>query len=384
VRAVKRRLAIITEIIAPYRIPVFNELARRTDVEPYVIFLSETDKSLRDWQVYREEIQFGYEVLPSWRRRVGKANVLLNRQIGAALAKARPQAVVCGGYNYLASWSAALWARRHRVPLLLWSESTANDIRKKRAAVEFLKARFLKLCAGFIVPGTSARAYLESLGAPNPAIFTAPDAVDNDLFIRASEAARRDPAMRRRLQLPERYFLFVGRLVREKGVFDLLAAYAKLEPRIPSQIGLVFVGDGPRKDELLRTIGDLQLNSVHCFGFQDREALGTLYGLAEAFVLPTHSDPWGLVVNEGMACSLPVITTNVAGCAADLVRHGWNGLVVPPRDIGALCAAMKTFASDGALRARMGKHSRELISHYSPRACAAGIAEAALRLMRVS
>ena len=119
------RLVIITEIIAPYRIPVFNALAARSEIELHVIFLSENDPSLRLWRVYKDEIKFSYEVLPSWRQRFGRHNVLVNRGLVSALNRIKPGVVLCGGYNYLASWEAAGWARIHRVPLLLWSESTA-------------------------------------------------------------------------------------------------------------------------------------------------------------------------------------------------------------------------------------------------------------------
>jgi hypothetical protein len=67
----KRRVVLITEIIAPYRIPVFNALAARDDIDLHVIFLSETDPSLRQWLVHKDEIRFTYEVLPSIRRRIG-------------------------------------------------------------------------------------------------------------------------------------------------------------------------------------------------------------------------------------------------------------------------------------------------------------------------
>ena len=77
----KRRLVILTEIIAPYRIPVFNALAERGDVELHVIFLSETSRSMREWKVYTEEIRFSHEVLPSWRKRVGKYNILVNQSV---------------------------------------------------------------------------------------------------------------------------------------------------------------------------------------------------------------------------------------------------------------------------------------------------------------
>src|SRR5580698_10314993 len=105
----KRRLVILTEIISPYRIPLFNALAQRAEVDLHVIFLAETDPDLRQWQIHKEEIQFSYEILPSWRRRVGRYNALLNRGVGIALGKTAPDVILCGGYNYVASWQALFW-----------------------------------------------------------------------------------------------------------------------------------------------------------------------------------------------------------------------------------------------------------------------------------
>ena len=91
------RIAIITEIIAPYRIPVFNAAAEREDIQLHVIFLAENDPTLRQWPVYKSEIRFSFEVLPSFRWRFGRANVLLNRGVGRALERAAPEVIVCGG-----------------------------------------------------------------------------------------------------------------------------------------------------------------------------------------------------------------------------------------------------------------------------------------------
>ncbi len=101
----KRRLVILSEIIAPYRIPVFNALARHEGIDLHVIFLAESDPELRDWLVYKDEINFSYQVLPSWRRRFAGHNLLLNRGLKAALQQAAPDVILCGGYNYLASWA---------------------------------------------------------------------------------------------------------------------------------------------------------------------------------------------------------------------------------------------------------------------------------------
>jgi len=372
-----RRLVLLTEIISPYRIPLFNALARHENVDLHVIFLAETDPSLRQWQVYREEIKFSYRVLPSWRRRLGRYNMLLNSGIGRTLAAASPDAILCGGYSYIASWQALLWARSRTLPFLLWSESNIQDLRRGHALVEFLKTEFVHRCDGFVVPGRSAREYLRSQKIKENSIFTAPNAVDNDLFAAAAAIARREAGTRRReLGLPDRYFLFVGRLVPEKGVFDLLSAYAKLDDAVRQQVGLAFVGDGVSRRQLEEQATSITPGRVRFSGFAQREQLAEYYALAQALILPTYTDTWGLVVNEAMACGLPVILSRAAGCAADLVKELWNGLLIPPKDVAALTKAMTSLANQPELCVTMGANAVQHISHYSPAEWATGIARA--------
>jgi glycosyltransferase involved in cell wall biosynthesis len=376
--AMKRRLMIISEIIAPYRIPVFNALAQHEGIDLRVVFLAETDASLRQWQIYRDEIRFAYEVLPSWRFRIGANSVLLNWRVRASLKKFAPEAIICGGYNYPASWEALSWSRRNGADFILWSESNRYDARSRRRWVESLKSYFVASCDRFVVPGKSSFAYLQSLGRAADKIFTAPDAVDNDWFEDHANIARSQSAeLRNRLGLPGRFILFVGRLVREKGIFDLLEAYGRLEDDVRSAVGLVFAGDGKSTAELEWSAKRIRPGTIHVAGFAQREALAAIYGLADVFVLPTHSDPWGLVVNEAMACGLPVIVTSVAGCAADLVDDGRNGYVVPVADSDKLSRAIDAILRNPELKRQMSALSKERIRQYSPEACAAGLAAAA-------
>jgi len=380
---VSRRVVIITEIIAPYRIPVFNALAQHNGIDLHVIFLSENDRTQRQWLVYKDEIRFSYQVLPSWRRRFGRQSFLLNWGAEAALRRAAPDFIVCGGYNYIASWQAMSWARRNRVPFSLWAESTTRDLRGGYALIEFLKTRFLRACDAFVVPGKSSVEYLRNYGVPEEMIFTAPNAVDTQLFAKRAEVIRRDSALHRAaLHLPARFFLFAGRLVAEKGIFDLLRAYDALSSDLRKEIGLAFVGDGAARSALLRRAAATNPGSIQIVGFAQREHLAAYYALADVFVFPTHTDPWGLVVNEAMACGLPVISSDAAGCAADLVQNGWNGRVVSPGDVGQLAGAMDELARDTELRSLMGQRSRERIEQYSPEAWATGMASGVLPYMR--
>src|ERR1700685_4018276 len=103
-----------------------------------------------------------------------------------------------------------------------------------------------------------------------------------------------------------------------------------------------------------------------------RDELPAIFALADAFIFPTHSDPWGLVVNEAMACGLPVVATHVGGCTADLVGPASNGFISAPGDVTALPSTMKNLAEDSTLRTAMGRRGRARIDQYSPAAWAQG------------
>lgn len=373
----KRRLVIVTEIISPYRIPLFNALAHNSEVDLHVIFLAETDPNLRQWRVYKDEIRFSHEVLPSWRKNLAGLNVLLNRGVARALRNAKPHAVLCGGYNYLASWQALVWAGAHNVPFLLWSESNLHELRGGYALVEFLKSEFIGRCDAFVVPGQWAAEYLHAHKIREEVIFTAPNAVDNDRFASAAMTVRKNAdARRRELSLPGRYFLFVGRLVREKGVLELLSAYAQLDQNLRAEVGLVFVGDGVCREQLQEQAASVSTGEIRFAGFAHREQLAAYYALADMLILPTYTDTWGLVVNEAMASGLPVILSRAAGCGPDLVKENCNGLFIPPRDVSALALAMTKLACHPDLCITMGAHSVDVISHFSPAEWANSIARA--------
>jgi len=88
--------------------------------------------------------------------------------------------------------------------------------------------------------------------------------------------------------------------------------------------------------------------------------------------MPSHNDAWGLVVNEAMACRLPVIASDVIGCVRDLVHNGENGFVVSAHNVGGLAEAMQRVAVDRLCAIAMGRRSLELIANYTPEKCAAG------------
>ncbi|MEX2399812.1 MAG: glycosyltransferase, partial [Rhodothermales bacterium] len=107
-------------------------------------------------------------------------------------------------------------------------------------------------------------------------------------------------------------------------------------------IHALFVGDGPLRG-MLEAEADPE--RVHFAGFRNQTELPACYAAADALVLPSDGrETWGLVANEAMACGLPVIVSEAAGCAPDLVREGETGFTVPLGDIEALAARLRDTA----------------------------------------
>lgn len=201
--------------------------------------------------------------------------------------------------------------------------------------------------------------------------------MDNRYFASEVERVRENAEhYRDAIGLSEPYFLYVGRFSQEKNLLRLLQAYRRYRELEPEGWRLVLVGDGPQREELRETARELGLDGVVWPGYKRLDELPIYYALSGAFVLPSVSEPWGLVVNEAMASGLPVLVSSRCGSAWDLVREGDNGYTFDPFDPGELAQRMASLSGAGEDgRSRMGKCSRQIISHYTPEARAESLAD---------
>ncbi len=167
-----------------------------------------------------------------------------------------------------------------------------------------------------------------------------------------------------RLPTDRPLLLFVGRLIAEKGVLELLDAVASLLKERVCQ--LVVAGDGPQKQRLGDRARYLGIsNHVSFVGHLASEQLAQAYGAADVFVLPTYSEGFPTVIAEAMHAGLPIVTTPVGG-AADHLGDGINALFVPPRDDDALADALIRILDDQDLRTRMGQANKEKVQEFAP------------------
>ena len=287
--------------------------------------------------------------------------------VSAALDRLDPAVCAVAGYGIPGMRAILSWCLRHRRPIVLMSDSRAED-EPRRAWREWIKGRIVRSCAAGFVAGRPHLAYLESLGLDRKKIFTGYDVVDNGHFARGADAARADSAaMRARLGLPENYFLACSRFVAKKNLFRVLEAYSIYRK---SQTGaawpLVLLGDGVLREEILRRLVELKIEKfVVLPGFVSYGELPAYYGLGAVFMHAARREQWGLVVNEAMAAGLPVLVSTDCGCAGDLVEPGVNGFTFDPKNAGQLAALMeKTASLPAEERAAMGAAGRRIIAGW--------------------
>jgi 1,2-diacylglycerol 3-alpha-glucosyltransferase len=290
----------------------------------------------------------------------------LRREIRSFMNSIKPDVLVISGWSFPEALALLDWTKTRNVPAILLSDSQERD--KRRVFYkEWLKKRRVSRFAAAYVAGKPQVAYVEKLGMRSDRIWTGSCVVDNDFWMtqRKRITAIQEQA-RAKMQLPEKYFLTVARLVAKKNIPTLLKAYALYRNSSETPLSLVICGDGPDRLSIEHIIRTEKMEGVHLTGFQQIDTLPYLYSLASCFILPSsHEEQWGLVVNEAMASGLPVIVSEICGCAVDLVRNGLNGFTFNPSDPYELSAKMTLVTCDEALCRQMGESSLAIVDEFS-------------------
>ncbi len=256
---------------------------------------------------------------------------------------------------------------------------------KARGWRHWAKKRLVGSFHAALVGGAPHKRWFASLGMPEENIFTGYDAVDNAYFSRAAaEAVRNRERAKERFNLPQKYFLSLGRMAPKKNLKTLISAFAHFRHSRPRALHhLVMVGSGEEEPFLRLQAARLNLPvydraheagakvcqpslppGVHFYGFRQIDQNPVFYALSEAFILPSLAEEWGLVVNEAMACGKPVIVSARAGCAEDLARHGLNGFQFNPANAAELAERMAWLADEDSASAGMGQASLQIIARW--------------------
>jgi len=349
--------------IAPYRHPLFEKLSKIVDL---IVYYCTVKHSYRKWDLWPRSYDYKFKVLPRIFIRTSFGEFSLNPTIVSEIIKNKPHIIIIGGYVDPTIWLAFAMSKILKIPVIYWTEGIREPNSLPGKLTKPLRMLFIKKSKAIIVPGSLSKRYVISLGADVNKVFIAPNAMDNELFIKISDKyCRHKNQLKNQLGFRVKVIILcVAQLIERKGIKYLLQAYSKIEQEYKN-VALLICGSGPLKTSLKELASKLEIQNFKIIeSGLSLEQLIKLYSASDIFVLPTLEDVWGFVINEAMACGLPVISTYASQAAVEMIRLGINGYIVKEANSEELYNALKKLVLNEKLRIRMGHNSRTILRRY--------------------
>lgn len=362
-----RVLIVHNQLWAHYKSKLFSELHRLSPqygIQIHVAQIALSEKSrtnMGEADVFRYD--YDYEVL----FKTSLDQVKLWPRTKALLKKMRsyrPDVLNLTGYYDPAQWVLLFYAKLVGIKVIISNEFNVRD-HVRMGFKERFKVFLLRQADGFFCFGQSSAAYLEKLGGASSKILTKRAAiVDNEVILahyQKAIAAREEK--KKEKNWPKYNFIFVGRLIPPKNLPFLIEAFAEVNKET-SEWGLILLGEGEQKKAL--QAHSKAIKNIYFEAGVPWYEVADYLALADVLVLPSESEPWGLVVNEAMICGLPVLVSETSGCIEDLVKIGQNGFTFSPYKKQDLVKKMGYFIQSPSNLSRMGEASRQIVAFFEP------------------
>ncbi|MDK0557897.1 glycosyltransferase family 4 protein [Clostridium perfringens] len=348
------KVLFLTTVPSPYRVDFFEELGKKCELT--VLYEGK-------YVNYREK---------SWMKINSKNYIsnylkgkiingqLMPRNLKKHLFGNKYDIYVISGYATVTSILSILFLKFYKKPFIL---SCDGAIQSNENKFKYMIKKFLISSAHFwLSSGKVTQDYLLHYGAKKEKIYFYPftsvhdyELVDNVI----NNDIKRH--IRNKLNIKEeKVIVTVGQFIYRKGI-DLLLKASK---EFSEEYGVYIIGGDP-PNEYLDYVKKNKLKNIHFETFKVKEEILEYYKSADLFVLPTREDIWGLVINEAMACGLPVITTDMCVAGLELIKNMENGYIVPSEDSTTLSRQINNYFSNKNNYLKMSLKCIEMIKPYT-------------------
>ena len=346
-----KRVAIITNIPAPYRVDFFDYLQKNYNEYDFTIIYSSKNEDNRKWDIEQEKMNQSV-FLESKTIKLKKRfdNYYLHVPVGVAktLQKIKPDVVVGSEYNPTII-QALYYCKRKKIPFVSWTDGTLYSERNRNFIQKFLRRFIVARADAYIGSSTKSKEAQIYYGADERKCHISYLAVDVEKYIQKPQGQGKGK------------ILYVGSLIERKGVDLLLNALAKVQ----AEFEVYFAGDGEEKEVLKELAKKLEIDTkVHFLGQLSRDVLLKHYADSDLFVLPTREDCFALVILEAMCSELPIVCSKYADGAYDLIRDGENGFIVDPYNIDEFANRIESVLNDKTLCNMMKNKSKEIVEKF--------------------
>lgn len=350
------RVALLVNIPAPYRVPVYDRIAERLGHDFKVIYMAELESNRR-WQV--PTLNHDHVYLKGYTLSRGTRHVHVRFGVLAQLLRFKPDVVITAGFNppMLMGWLyTRLFGKRH-VPM---SDAWVGSEAQLSGLHRFIRRLVFGTSKAFIGASQQTLELFKSYGVAKN-LFKACLCVDNSRFTPLA-----GPVAHRPYDL-----VFSGSLIEGKLPLFFVDVVKRLGERLP-KLSVLVIGDGALREPMQAELGTLANVRTTFTGYLQQAELPAYYVQGKIFCFPTKRDAWGIVANEACASGMAVLTCANAGCAVELVVNNHNGYVLPlEAEVWAEHAAK--LLQDEVLLAEMSQNAIRSVGEYTYEHAARGI-----------
>ncbi|WP_204412909.1 glycosyltransferase [Bacillus tianshenii] len=319
------KVLLITNTVAPYRISVLNKLSSYVDLD--VWYLQEKEAN-RKWKVNLEEIKYKYVLLYGFHLFIQKLDmgIHINPGMFIKLIKESPDTIIIPGYDNIGYWVAMIYCKIFRKKCIVWWGSTLDSSRIQNKIVNRVRKTFFKKINHFVTYGTKATECLIHYGVNRNKITTGTNTVDVKYYYKNTNQNKLNKNQQEKFK-----FLYVGQLIERKGIIETITAFEKLK-RYDWE--LTIVGSGPLEKKLTDIVKKKKLNNhIKFVGYKQQNEIILYFDSSHCLIVPSISEVWGLVINEGIATNTFTLASKYAGATGDIIIEEKNGKSIDPLDI---------------------------------------------------
>jgi glycosyltransferase involved in cell wall biosynthesis len=338
---------------SPYQRELFHALHSDGHLEIQVLYYSR-EASDRNWSI--QSLRPYEKILPGTTINVLGPSAHFNPNILHLLSNGSPDFVVVSDYSAPTAQIAMRYLNSCRKLWVFWGEVPGFRVRGRLGSLvrHQLQRPIANGAAAVAAIGSEAAEGYRAL-FPRIPIFNIPYFCNLEKF----SIAARERWKRRKVNID---VLFSGQLIERKGVDVLISAFSQISHRVP-KLRLQLLGTGPALLNLTRLVPLELRDRIQFLGFQQPDAMPEIFAAADAFVLPSRHDGWGVVVNEALGAGLPIIVSDRVG-ARELVKHECNGLITCAGDVDGLARALLRLGQSRQLRESYSRSSRLRAAHW--------------------
>ncbi len=306
----KKKVVLITNIPAPYRVLFFDEIARSIG-ENFTVLYCAKNESNRSWKI--PNINHKHIFLKNTMIKIGKSRVYFNYDVWKYLKELNPDIIITGGFAptmLLSILFARLKRRKHFITTDAWEKTEKN----LSFIHKFVRKIFYVRADALLPVSKKGKQNFKRYGIEDEKIFICPYAIYNEMYGISDIKKKYD-------------LMFSGQFIHRKMPFFFIAIVKEVLKFYPT-LQVLILGNGPLKKEFLERLDILKVKYNYP-GFVQQDELPRYYNESKIFLFPTEKDAWGVVANEACAAGVPVISCENAGASGDLIMHNYNGYILP-------------------------------------------------------